>query len=266
MLGLATVAVVSFGAALLTLFSGFGLGTLLLPVFALFLPVEIAVAATAVVHLANNLFKLALVGRHADRSVVLAFGVPAIAAAFLGAWLLSDMTALPPITDYTLGHVRAEVTWAKLVIGPALVFFALFDLVPQLRTLTVERRWLPLGGALSGFFGGLSGLQGALRATFLIKCGLGRDAFVGTGVVVAVLVDLARLLVYGATFYGRHFDALGGAGSEGMAAMVATATVAAFAGSFAASRLLEKVTIDGVQKLVGVTVIGMGAALAAGLL
>jgi hypothetical protein len=72
LLVLATVAVVSFGAALLTLFSGFGLGTLLLPVFALFLPVEIAVAATAVVHLANNLFKLALVGRHADRSVVVA--------------------------------------------------------------------------------------------------------------------------------------------------------------------------------------------------
>ena len=34
--------------ALLTLFSGFGLGTLLMPAFALFFPVEVAVAATAV--------------------------------------------------------------------------------------------------------------------------------------------------------------------------------------------------------------------------
>ncbi len=40
----------------LTLFSGFGLGTLLMPAFALFFPVEVAVEATAVVHLANNIF------------------------------------------------------------------------------------------------------------------------------------------------------------------------------------------------------------------
>lgn len=38
----------------LTLFSGFGLGTLLMPAFAVFFPVEVAVAATAVVHLATN--------------------------------------------------------------------------------------------------------------------------------------------------------------------------------------------------------------------
>lgn len=58
----------------LTLFSGFGLGTLLMPVFALFFPVAVAIAATAVVHLANNLFKLALLARLADWRVVLRFG------------------------------------------------------------------------------------------------------------------------------------------------------------------------------------------------
>ena len=31
----------------LTLFSGFGLGTLLMPAFAIFFPVEVAIAATA---------------------------------------------------------------------------------------------------------------------------------------------------------------------------------------------------------------------------
>jgi hypothetical protein len=41
----------------LTFFSGFGLGTILMPVFALFVPVPLAVAATAVVHFANNLYR-----------------------------------------------------------------------------------------------------------------------------------------------------------------------------------------------------------------
>ena len=45
------VCTASLFIALLTFFSGFGLGTLLLPVLAVFFPVDLAVAATAVVHL-----------------------------------------------------------------------------------------------------------------------------------------------------------------------------------------------------------------------
>ena len=60
------ISVVAFVVSGVTLFSGFGLGTVLMPTFALFFAVPVAVAATAVVHLANNCFKLVLVGRQAD--------------------------------------------------------------------------------------------------------------------------------------------------------------------------------------------------------
>jgi uncharacterized membrane protein YfcA len=63
------ICVSAFLASALTLFSGFGLGTLLLPVFSLFFPIQTAVALTAVVHLLNNLFKLALLGKHAERAI-----------------------------------------------------------------------------------------------------------------------------------------------------------------------------------------------------
>lgn len=46
---------------------------------------------------------------------------------------------------------------------------------------------------MSGFFGGLSGNQGAFRSAFLIKAGLSKDAYIATGVVAAVIVDLTRL-------------------------------------------------------------------------
>ena len=52
------ICAVALLASTLTFYSGFGLGTLLLPAFALFVPVEQAVALTAVVHLLNSLFKL----------------------------------------------------------------------------------------------------------------------------------------------------------------------------------------------------------------
>ena len=43
--------VVAGGASMLTFFSGFGLGTMLLPVFLLFFPVDLAIAMTAAAQL-----------------------------------------------------------------------------------------------------------------------------------------------------------------------------------------------------------------------
>lgn len=70
MLACLVIGAAGFFTAALTLYSGFGLGTLLLPVFALFFPVDVTVAATAVVHAANSMFKVMAVGRHADRSLI----------------------------------------------------------------------------------------------------------------------------------------------------------------------------------------------------
>ncbi len=61
--------------------SGFGIGTILRPVFALCFPVPLAVAATAVVHVANNLFKFGLMAKQADWQVVARFGIPAASPA-----------------------------------------------------------------------------------------------------------------------------------------------------------------------------------------
>ena len=49
--------------SLMTFFTGFGLGTILTPVFAIFFPIDIAIALTGIVHLLNNIFKLGLVGK-----------------------------------------------------------------------------------------------------------------------------------------------------------------------------------------------------------
>jgi len=56
------ICIAAFLASILTFFSGFGLGTILMPVFAFFFPIEVAIALTGVVHFSNNLFKMALVG------------------------------------------------------------------------------------------------------------------------------------------------------------------------------------------------------------
>lgn len=245
----------------LTLFSGFGLGTVLMPAFALFFPIPVAVAATAVVHLANNLFKAALVGREADWSVVAKFALPGAAAAMIGAFLLNVFASLPPVLTFELGVKVHEIALVNLVIGVLIIGFAFLDLLPHLEKLAFDRKYLPLGGLLSGFFGGLSGIQGALRSAFLIKAGLGKEAFIGTSTISAVIVDLARLLVYGLSFYAVSFAKI----APGMVGLILAVTLAAFTGAFIGSRLMKKVTLRTVQIIVGVMLIMVGAGLASGL-
>ena len=98
----ALIGAVALVASGLTFFTGFGLGTLLLPAFAVFFPAPIAVGLTAAVHFLNSLFKLALVGRRADLRVAVRFGLPAVAASFVGAWLLAWLSDLRPLFSYNL--------------------------------------------------------------------------------------------------------------------------------------------------------------------
>jgi len=256
------VGLTAFGVSLLTLFSGFGLGTLLMPVFALFFPVEVAVASTAVVHAANNLFKVGLLGRQAPRDVVVRFGVPAVLASFVGALVLTMLSAQAPLWSWSAFGRVAAITPIKLVMGVLILGFAAFELVPALQAMRAPVRLLPLGGALSGFFGGLSGHQGALRAIFLTPLALSPTQFVSTQAVIALLVDGARLIVYGGAFwlFGR------GVGAAGIPWwLVAVATLSAFAGAYLGKRLLKKVTIDALRFVVGGLLVVVGIALAVGL-
>lgn len=257
------VAVSALSVSALTLYSGFGLGTLLMPVFAVFFPVEMAVAATAIVHGANNIFKIAVVGRHADRSLVIKFGVPAIGASMVGAAVLGYVSGFGNLATYAIGPKTAVITPVKLVMAALMFVFALFELVPSLRDLRFDRKYLFLGGALSGFFGGVSGHQGALRSAFLVKVGVSTEAFVGTNAVIGFMVDMARIMVYGFIFFLTPAAKVLEAGNW---LLVVIGIVAAFIGVMAGKRFLHKITMQTVQALTGILLIGIAVALGAGIL
>lgn len=246
----------------LTFFSGFGLGTILTPVFALFFPVPTAIAMTALVHLANNIFKIGLVGRDAHWPTVLNFALPAGLAAMAGAFLLSRMSTLQPWMVYVLWDQPHAITPVKAAIGVLITVFALLELSPAFARLAFPARWLPLGGLLSGFFGGLSGNQGALRSAFLIKLGLSKESYVGTGAVCTVVVDLVRIVVYGFTFQAT-WDSVAGSRSG---TLVLIAALSAFFGAYFGKRLLKKVTLRSVELSVAIMMIVIGTGLASGLL
>jgi len=250
------VCIVAFLTSGLTLFSGFGLGTLLLPAMAIFFPIDTAIALTAIVHLLNNLFKFALLGRHADQATVLRFGLPAILASLLGARLLLWLSDMQPLLMYEFLGRQFQITSVKLVVACLMVIFALFELLPRLAAISVEKKYLPLGGLLSGFFGGLSGHQGALRSIFLLKAGLAKESFIATGVAITLLVDIPRVVVYSTSLPLLHGD--GGL-------ILVAAVLAAFSGSYLGNRLLKKVTLRAIQVLVAIMLLVIATLLALGL-
>lgn len=252
------ISLTAFLAAILTFFSGFGLGTILTPVFIIFFPVDLAIALTGVVHFFNNIFKLALVGRDADKKVLLRFGVPAVVAAFAGAWLLLNITGLQPLFSYELAGRTFEVTPVKFIVGLILAFFSAIELIPFFDRLEFGQKKLALGGVLSGFFGGLAGHQGALRSAFLIKAGLSKEAFIGTSVVIACFVDFTRLSVYASRF--------GQSGLGENLTIVLCATLSAMAGAYLGNKLLKKITLKFIQRLVAVMLIMISLALGAGMI
>jgi uncharacterized membrane protein YfcA len=250
------ISLTAFVVAILTFFSGFGLGTILTPVFMVFFPVDLAIALTGVVHFFNNIFKLFLVGRDADRGVLIRFGVPAVIAAFAGSWVLLNITDLEPLFSYEMFGRTFVVEPVKFIISILLIIFAMMDLIPYFQNLQFGKEKLPVGGALSGFFGGLSGNQGALRSAFLIKAGLSKEAFIGTAVVVSTFVDFTRLSVYATRFVSTDL-------SDNLT-LVVTATLSAIAGAYLGNKILKKVTLKFLQVTVAIMLIFISIALGAG--
>jgi len=246
----ALLVLVPFAASLLTFFSGFGLGTLLTPVFVLFFPVELALLMTASVHLTNNVFKFALLIRSVERKTLFSFALWAVPGAFLGARAtvgLGQMSAWHFSETWTVGPL-------PFLIGCLMIVFTLMEFWPAWNRFAWTGRWFYTGGFFSGFFGGLSGHQGALRSLFLKKLDLSPMSFVATGTAIALLIDLSRIPIYWQDF--------GTVGWQWKPVLIASAS--AIYGALLGKRMLKKVRWVQMQRLVGLFLLLMGMALISG--
>lgn len=252
------ISLVAFFAAILTFFSGFGLGTILTPVMMIFFPVDIAIAFTGIVHFSNNIFKLLIVGQKANKKVLIRFGIPAIFAAFFGSYILINMDTNYIMYSYTLMGELQSISYVKFLISIILIVFALIDLIPFFKKLKFGEKSLPLGGFLSGFFGGLSGNQGALRSSFLIKLNLEKQTFIATTVVISFFVDLTRLGVYSTNLFKINLE-------EHLVIGICSVS-SAILGAVVGNKLLKKVTLNSIRVLVATLILFLATGLLLGLI
>lgn len=239
MMEYSVIIISSFLASWISFYSGFGLGTILMPVIAVFFPLPIAISLTAVAHLIHSLFKVGMLWSKIDWKLAFKFGSIALLTALLGAWLLKKLAFLPPITHYHFVFIKGEISLLKLWVGFLLILFAS---IGTFASDLLKINNLFIGGALSGFLGGLTGNQGAFRSFFLTQTGLEKEVFIATSAIVSLFVDVVRLIMYAVSFQMlfRHFD-------KGLLALVAGgATLGVCLGMM----FLKKVPFTFIQKLI----------------
>lgn len=177
---IALLAVVSFVAGATASVVGFGIGSLITPLVAARLGSNVAIAVVVLPHLAGGLVRGWRLRRSIDWRILVRFGLLSAAGGLVGALVFARLA------PDALGRI----------LGALLVVTATAGLTGW------SDRWKPHGpvvwllGALSGFFGGVVGNQGGLRAAALSAFRLEPAVFVATSTVIGVMIDLVRAPIY----------------------------------------------------------------------
>lgn len=172
--------IASFTAAALTVPAGFGLSTMLTPVVLMLMSPHEAIAVVAVVHGAHNAGKSWSLWENIDFQAFKRYGIWLILGAVMGAILQNQVPQKP-----LLG-----------IIGVFLIILPLLTLSKAWKNYRIPEENDRIGGFGSGFMGGLSGHQGALRAMFLTNKLPDKMAYAATASIFALCVDLSRIPVY----------------------------------------------------------------------
>lgn len=248
------IAIVALSASLITFFSGFGLGTILMPFLAIFLPLPLAIVLTAVVHFLHSSIRTGLLWKSIDWGSFFRFGSVACVFAIPGALLLKHLTNLGTIVQYHFLGIPAEFSILHLLIGVLLIVMAMNEMISQ----SWKLQNLYVGGAISGLFGGLSGHQGAFRSVFLSHLNLNAKEFVGTTAAISVLVDFTRLIIY-STSFGKLL-------TETDPILIGSSIGGAVVGLFVGMIFLKKITNKIIRNIIIISLTLLGILMSVGII
>jgi len=227
-----------------------------MPVFLLAMGPALAVAAVAPVHLFHNLGKFLLLRSQVDRQVLVQFGVPALGGAAFGAWGLARLTDVPGLGTWSLLGETFALCPLKLTIGLSLAGFSGWELLGGGKGIRGVPLWT--GGLVSGFLGGLTGHQGAMRSAFFLGKDFPKETFLATGAAVACGVDITRIAVY-----VQLFQSLG---SSIPWSVVGAGIAGALVGLWAGRIGLRKMPVAAFRRIIGIALMGFGLGLASGVI
>ena len=213
--------------------AGFGIGSLLTPAIAVMTGTKIAVAAVSIPHAIGTSIRLWRFRREVDWAIVRSFGITSAAGGLSGALL----------------NTWAASRALELVFGSLLVLAGTSQVSGYAKRWQLRGALAWLGGALSGFLGGLVGNQGGIRTAAMLGFDVDKRQFVATTTAVALLIDVARVPVY---------LAVEAAQLARVWPTIALATIGVVAGTLFGETLLERVPERRFRTVVGVLLMLLG--------
>jgi len=227
------VAVAALLAGVVAAISGFGIGSLLTPAFALQAGTKAAVAAVAIPHLVGTLQRYWILRRHVDRRVLLAFGLTSAAGGLAGA----------------LAHAWLSSRLLAVIFGGLLILAATAEATGWMAKVRWGRQAAWIAGAVSGAFGGLVGNQGSIRSAAMLGFDVPKESFVATATAIGLFVDAARLPVYLATQWSDIVEQW---------PQVALAIAGVCIGTAIGSRVLERIPRSVFRRIVALLLFALG--------
>jgi len=228
------VALASVAAGAIASVSGFGIGSLLTPVFNARVEMRLAVAAVSIPHFVATAMRFWRMRADVDRRVLKSFGAMSAAGGLTGA-VLQQYAASPVL---------------RIVFGCLLIFVGIANLTGLSARMRFGRTAGWIAGTLSGLLGGLVGNQGGIRSGALLGYDLSPAAFVATATAIGVIVDAARMPVY-LVMEGTRLAQL--------APVIIVATAGTSAGTLAGERILKRIPPRTFRTVVALLVLALGA-------
>jgi uncharacterized membrane protein YfcA len=170
----------AFFASVLGTMAGFGISSILLPVSVFVFDYKTGLALTSIIHLFNNIGRIAFYRHNIKRHLVYAFGGPSICLAFVGSLL----------------NKSVNQNILKPILGVSLLFYTYLSYTKTDLRMSQSSRNSILGGSTYGFLSGLIGTGGPLRGAILTAFNLETEAYVSTNGVISLGVDLTRVPIY----------------------------------------------------------------------
>ncbi len=230
------LAIVAFLAGAINSIAGFGIGSILTPLFALGIGVRLGVAAASIPHFAGNIVRFWTLRQRVDKTVLKTFGLMSAVGALLGALL----------------HAVAATPALKIVLAIVLIVTGALGAAGWTDRLRVGHRGASVVGAASGFLGGLVGYQGGLRAAAMLALDVRKEVFVATTVAIAIVVDGARLPVYAVSVGGGLME---------IWPLLLIAVVSVSAGTLLGRVLLGRLPEKMFRRTVGALILALGVAM-----
>lgn len=216
--------------------TGFGTSTIMVPVMLLHYPMPETLFFVGIIHFFGNVWKLLLFRSGFRWRLVLSFGVPGVAATFLGASLVFNISTAA----------------LSKILGLFLILYVIYLFVKSSFNIKPSATVGACGGALSGFFAGVFGIGGAVRSLFLTAFDLPKAVYISTAGAIALFIDMTRLTTYFAN--GARLSTL-------LLYGLPLFLPASFLGAALAKRIVDRIPQQDFRKIVAVFLFLMGAKL-----